>query len=38
MGMFAGMNLIQFVVGSYVEPRVSGDVLSICVYRKPYPV
>lgn len=29
LGIFAGMNLIQFVVGSYVEPRVSGDVLSI---------
>jgi len=29
LGIFAGLNLIQFVVGSYVEPRVSGDVLSI---------
>ena len=29
LGVFAGLNLIQFVVGSYIEPRVSGDVLSI---------
>jgi AI-2 transport protein TqsA len=29
LGIFAGLNLIQFVVGSYIEPRVSGDVLSI---------
>jgi AI-2 transport protein TqsA len=28
-GIFLGLNLIQFVVGSYIEPRVSGDVLSI---------
>jgi predicted PurR-regulated permease PerM len=29
LGMFAGLNLIQFAVGSYIEPRVSGDVLSV---------
>ena len=29
IGVFAGLNLIQFVVGSYIEPRVSGDVLAI---------
>lgn len=29
LGIFIGLNLIQFVVGSYVEPRVSGDVLSV---------
>lgn len=29
LGVFAVLNLIQFVVGSYVEPRVSGNALSI---------
>jgi AI-2 transport protein TqsA len=29
LGLFACLNVIQFVVGSYVEPRVSGNVLSI---------
>ncbi len=29
LGMFVGLNLIQFAVGSYVEPRVAGSVLSI---------
>lgn len=29
LGMFAGLNMIQFAVGSYIEPRVSGDVLSV---------
>jgi AI-2 transport protein TqsA len=29
LGVFACLNVIQFVVGSYVEPRVSGNVLSI---------
>jgi predicted PurR-regulated permease PerM len=29
LGMFVGLNLIQFAVGSYVEPRVAGRVLSI---------
>ncbi len=29
LGVFAGLNLIQFIVGSYIEPRVSGGVLSI---------
>jgi predicted PurR-regulated permease PerM len=29
LGVFAGLNIIQFVIGSYVEPRVSGNVLSI---------
>jgi len=29
LGVFACLNIIQFVVGSYIEPRVSGTVLSI---------
>ena len=29
LAVFACLNVIQFVVGSYVEPRVSGNVLSI---------
>jgi predicted PurR-regulated permease PerM len=29
MGVFACLNVIQFVVGSYIEPRVSGKVLAI---------
>ncbi len=29
LGVFACLNIIQFVIGSYVEPRVSGNVLSI---------
>lgn len=29
LGVFACLNIIQFVVGSYVEPRVSGTVLAI---------
>ncbi len=29
LGVFVCLNIIQFVVGSYVEPRVSGDILSI---------
>lgn len=29
LGAFICLNIIQFVVGSYVEPRVSGNVLSI---------
>jgi predicted PurR-regulated permease PerM len=29
LGAFIWLNIIQFVVGSYVEPRVSGSVLSI---------
>ena len=29
LGMFVGLNIIQFVVGSYVEPRVAGSLLSI---------
>ena len=28
-GVFVCLNIIQFVIGSYVEPRVSGNVLSI---------
>ena len=28
-GVFVSPNIIQFVIGSYVEPRVSGNVLSI---------
>ncbi len=27
--VFAGLNVVQFVIGSYVEPRVSGSALSI---------
>jgi predicted PurR-regulated permease PerM len=29
LGIFACLNLIQFVIGSYVEPRVAGTMLSI---------
>jgi predicted PurR-regulated permease PerM len=29
LGIFACLNIIQFVVGSYVEPRVSGNVFAI---------
>jgi predicted PurR-regulated permease PerM len=29
LGIFVCLNVIQFVVGSYVEPRVSGNVLAI---------
>src|SRR5262249_19706672 len=29
LAVFAGLNVIQFVIGSYVEPRVSGSALSI---------
>src|SRR5271170_765629 len=29
LGVFACLNIIQFVIGSYVEPRVSGNILSI---------
>jgi AI-2 transport protein TqsA len=29
LGVFSCLNVIQFVVGSYIEPRVSGNVLSI---------
>jgi AI-2 transport protein TqsA len=29
LGAFIGLNIIQFIVGSYVEPRVSGGVLSM---------
>lgn len=29
LGLFICLNIIQFVVGSYVEPRVSGNVLSL---------
>jgi AI-2 transport protein TqsA len=29
LGVFVCLNIIQFVIGSYVEPRVSGSVLSI---------
>ena len=29
LGVFLCLNIIQFVVGSYVEPRVSGTVLSM---------
>jgi predicted PurR-regulated permease PerM len=29
LGVFICLNLIQFVIGSYVEPRVAGNVLAI---------
>lgn len=29
LGMFVGLNIIQFVVGNYVEPRVAGSLLSV---------
>jgi AI-2 transport protein TqsA len=29
LGVFICLNIIQFVIGSYVEPRVSGNVLAI---------
>jgi predicted PurR-regulated permease PerM len=29
LGVFACLNIIQFVVGSYIEPRVAGNTLSI---------
>ena len=29
LGVFVCLNIIQFVVGSYVEPRVAGNMLSI---------
>ncbi len=29
LGVFTCLNVIQFVIGSYIEPRVSGNVLSI---------
>jgi predicted PurR-regulated permease PerM len=29
LGIFVCLNIIQFVVGSYVEPRVSGTMLSV---------
>lgn len=29
VGVFVCLNVIQFVIGSYVEPRVSGNVLAI---------
>lgn len=29
LGVFVSLNIIQFVIGSYVEPRLSGAVLSI---------
>ena len=29
LAVFAGLNLIQFAVGSYIEPRVSGRALAI---------
>ena len=29
LGVFVCLNVIQFVIGSYVEPRVAGNLLSI---------
>ena len=29
LGMFVGLNLVQFLLGSYLEPRIAGDRLSM---------
>ena len=29
LGIFVGLNVVQFLIGSYLEPRVAGDQLSI---------
>jgi predicted PurR-regulated permease PerM len=29
LAMFAGLNVIQFVTGSYIEPRISGSALDV---------
>jgi predicted PurR-regulated permease PerM len=29
VAVFAGLNVIQFVIGSYIEPRLAGNVLAI---------
>lgn len=29
LAVFAGLNVIQFVIGSYIEPRVSGGALAV---------
>lgn len=29
LAVFAGLNVVQFVIGSYIEPRVSGSALAI---------
>jgi predicted PurR-regulated permease PerM len=29
LAVFAGLNVIQFVIGSYIEPRVSGSALAV---------
>lgn len=29
LGVFVCLNIIQFAVGSYIEPRVAGTMLSI---------
>jgi AI-2 transport protein TqsA len=29
LGMFVGLNIIQFAVGNYVEPRLAGSLLSV---------
>lgn len=29
IGIFAGLNIIQFVIGSYIEPRIAGNALSL---------
>ena len=29
LAIFAGLNVIQFVIGSYIEPRVAGSVLAV---------
>jgi len=29
LGVFACLNIIQFVIGSYLEPRIAGDALSL---------
>ncbi|HEY5805228.1 MAG TPA: AI-2E family transporter [Lysobacter sp.] len=29
LGMFVGLNIVQFLLGSYLEPRIAGDRLSL---------
>jgi AI-2 transport protein TqsA len=29
LAVFAGLNVVQFVIGSYIEPRVSGSALAV---------
>ena len=38
LGVFVCLNIIQFVIGSYVEPRMSGNVLAISPSVVPFSV